>query len=100
MPESDTYPTAGAGGAKFACADHARFLARLPSVSARSQSGFPRSQPLFSPTRFHEDPHFFLVHGAAPAKYARMRNPAAPSRGGVLAEYWVQASLDAGPACE
>src|SRR5260370_18856199 len=62
IPESDTYPTAGAGGAKFACADHARFLARLPSVSARSQSGFPRSQPLFSPTRFHEDPIFELAH--------------------------------------
>lgn len=25
---------------------------------------------------------FFLVHSAAPAKYARMRNPAAASRGG------------------
>jgi len=37
--------------------------------------------------------HFLLVHSDAPAKYARMRNPAAASRGGVLAEYRVQAVL-------
>jgi hypothetical protein len=43
--ERDTYPTAGASGAEFPCADHARFLAGLPSVSARCQSGFPRPQP-------------------------------------------------------
>ena len=39
----------------------------------------------------HKD--FLLVHSAAPAKYARMRNPAAASRGGGLAEYRVQAVL-------
>ena len=37
--------------------------------------------------------HFLLVHSAAPAKYARIRNPATASRGAVLAEYRVQAVL-------
>jgi hypothetical protein len=37
--------------------------------------------------------HFLLVHSAAPAKYARMRNPAASIARRVLAEYRVQAVL-------
>ncbi len=60
IPESDTYPTAGADGAEFAYADHARFLAGLPGVSARCRSGFPRPRPLFSPTHFHEDPQLIV----------------------------------------
>jgi hypothetical protein len=43
------------------------------SASHRAQSGFPPLTPTFSPTRFHEEPHFLLSRHLLPLERLQKR---------------------------
>jgi hypothetical protein len=77
----------------------ARFLRSLDSASRRAQSGFPPLTPTFSPTRFHEEPLFFVTDLIGPRNVAIRRRSGTPAAVGLLARHFCRdvAAIGASP---